>query len=264
MKFFFASSLCWGYHPRDSISIAQQYGLAGVELWAEHIYYHDADPVELKQLAEANQIALTLHASSWDLNICSLNKGIREQSVNELKKSIQLAKEIGALHMTFHPGRFTVKSYLEEDHKQALITNTKRLMEEAKAQGVVLSQELMEPIPKEMLTTPEAMNQFLQAVGDGLYVTLDIAHTSLHESNIDYLMQLKRVNSIHLSDSTKEQYHVSLGEGDVNIYEVLQVLSNERYPIVLEGMDTSRKLEFLRSHVSYLRQYGWLERKASI
>lgn len=263
MKFFIASSLCWNYQPRDCLTIAKEHGLAGVELWAEHIYYHDADPSELRELAKKNELQLTLHASSWDLNICSLNKGIQEQSIKELKKSIQLAKKLDVLHMTFHPGRFTVKSYLQEEHERALIENTKVLIQEANEQGVVLSQELMEPIPKEMLTTPEAMNEFLDAVGEGLYVTLDIAHTPLDESNINYLQQLKRVNSIHLSDSSKQQYHVPLGEGDVNVDEVLHALSKHSFPIVLEGIDMTEELHFLNKHLQYLTEHEWLERKTS-
>lgn len=258
-----ASSLCWDYPPRESILLAKQYGLAGVEMWAEHIYYHEADPAELRELAKENNMELTLHASSWDLNMCSLNKGIQEQSMVELKKSIQLAKALGALHMTFHPGRYTVKS-LQADHERALIENTKELVQEAHAQGVVLSQELMEPIPKEMLTRPEAMNQFLEAVGDGLFVTLDIAHTPLEESNLDYLKQLQNVNSIHLSDSSKQQYHVPLGEGEIPLDEVLHALSEMDLPIVLEGMDTTKDLYFLKKHMQYLHEHAWLERKASV
>ncbi|MBP2079621.1 sugar phosphate isomerase/epimerase family protein [Oceanobacillus polygoni] len=263
MKLFIASSLCWDYHPNEVITIAKENGLHGVELWAEHIYYHQANPAEIRIHAEKESIELTLHASSWDLNICSINKGIQEQSIAELKKSIDLASALGALHMTFHPGRLTVKKYLVDEHMRALVTNTKRLLEYAAVREVVLSVEMMEPIAKEILTEPKAMNYFLEQVGGGLQVTFDIAHTPLEESNQIYLKELQRVNSIHVSDSKRDQYHVPLGEGEINLEEILPCLAEKDLPIVLEGMDTGRSLFFLKKHLNYLHK-EWKERKRSI
>ena len=263
MKLFIASSLCWDYHPNEVITIAKEYGLYGVELWAEHIYYHQANPAEIRIHAEMKNIELTLHASSWDLNICSINKGIQEQSIVELKKSIDLAAALGALHMTFHPGRLTVKNCLVEEHIRALVTNTKRLLEYAAVREVVLSQEMMEPIAKEILTEPKAMNHFLEQVGPGLQVTLDIAHTPLEENNEVYLEELQRVNSIHVSDSKRDRYHVPLGEGEINLEEILSCLGEKDLPIVLEGMDTDRSLSFLKKHLNFLHK-EWKERKISI
>ncbi|GAA0425701.1 sugar phosphate isomerase/epimerase [Virgibacillus sp. AGTR] len=264
MKFFISSSLCWDYHPKEVITLAKKFCFSGVEMWAEHIYHHDANAKVLRDYAKEEGIALTLHASSWDLNICSINKGIQEQSVKELKKSIDLASQLQVLHMTFHPGRFTVKDYLWEYHQDRLIENTQELLAYAADKQVTLSQELMEPIAKEILTQPKHMNVFQDKVGTELPVTLDIAHVPLHESSIQYLEQLRFVNSIHLSDSSKEQYHVPLGEGEVELQHILEVLSTMDVPIVLEGMDTSRELTFLKKHIQFLYNHKWIERKVSI
>ena len=165
--------------------------------------------------------------------------------------------------MTFHPGRLTVKNYLVEEHMRALVTNTKRLLEYAAVREVVLSQEMMEPIAKEILTEPKAMNHFLEQVGPGLQVTLDIAHTPLEENNEVYLEELQRVNSIHVSDSKRDRYHVPLGEGEINLEEILSCLGEKDLPIVLEGMDTDRSLSFLKKHLNFLHK-EWKERKISI
>ncbi|MGJ9457961.1 sugar phosphate isomerase/epimerase family protein [Oceanobacillus sp. CF4.6] len=264
MKLFFASSLCWDYPPIGVIAIAKENKVQGLELWAEHIYHHQSDPYEIRSAADKEGITLSLHASSWDLNICSINKGIQEQSVRELKKSIDLAEALQVVHMTFHPGRFTVKNYLANEHMQAMVKNTRMLVEYAAAKGVILSQELMEPIPKEIITNPRVMNTFLEQVGQGLHVTLDIAHTPLEENSINYLDKLERVNSIHLSDSSKKQYHLPLGEGEIDLDSVLTSLSNTDFPVVLEGMDTSRELTFLKKHLAFLQNAGWIERKTNV
>ncbi|WP_067726804.1 sugar phosphate isomerase/epimerase family protein [Oceanobacillus damuensis] len=261
MRFYMASTLCWSFHPLEAVAIAEEEGLQGVELWAEHIFYHHANPEEIRLLAEEKGLALTLHASSWDLNICSLNQGIREQSLAELKKSVDLAEVLQVEHMTFHPGRFTVKSYLQDEHRDLLVRNTKELVDYAKGKQVIISQELMEEIPKEMLTDPNTMNAFTSQVGEGLYVTLDIAHTPLSESSLAYMDKLERVNSIHLSDSNRDQFHVPLGKGAIDIPHVLNDLSETNLPVVLEGMDTGHELSFLKQHLSFLREAGWTERK---
>lgn len=261
MKFFIASSLCWAFHPEEVILLAKEYGFYGVEIWVEHINDHQADPEMIRDKAETNNIALTLHAPSWDLNICSLNQGIQQQSVEELKKSIDLAHRLDVFHMTFHPGRLTVKDYLVEAHLEVMIENTKQLINYANTREVTLSIELMEPIPKEILTHPQAMGDFQQRVGEDLQVTLDIAHVPLDHDPLTYFDQLESVNSIHLSDSSKTAYHLPLGAGEIDLENVLTGLSKVNFPIVLEGMETTRELSFLKSHYLYLCQSGWMERK---
>lgn len=261
MKFFIASSLCWAYHPEEVIIQAKERGFYGVEMWAEHIYDYHADPELLRVIAEKNNIALTLHASSWDLNICSYNQGIQQQSVEELKKSIDLASRLDVLHMTFHPGRFTVKDYFLKDHMNALIRNTKRLIEYARSRQIIISIELMEPILKEILTHPQAMNEFQENVGEDLQVTLDVAHVPLIQSPLEYLHQLRSVNSIHLSDSSQTAYHLPLGGGEIDIENVLIGLSKLNLPIIIEGMETTKELSLLNSHYLYLCKSGWMERE---
>jgi sugar phosphate isomerase/epimerase len=262
VKLLMASSLCWNNHPLEVIAIANKYQLDGVEMWAEHIYFHQADPSEIKQAAQKYGILLTVHASSWDLNMASLNQGIREQSVIELKKSIDLTKALDAIHMTFHPGRFTVKNYLNQWHKEMLVENTKQLIDYAAEKNVTISLELMEPIPKEMLIDPVSMNSFLEQVGQGLQVTLDVAHTPLDKNNLAYLEELSQVNSIHLSDSSMKQYHVPLGEGKIDLKSVLDVLKTLDLTVVLEGMDTGKEQDFLMKHLEFLQSIGcWKGRR---
>lgn len=254
LKLFIASTLCWAYHPNEVITIAKEKGLDGVEIWADHFFYHQAEPEEVRYHAESEKIKLTVHASSWDLNICSLNKGIQIQSIVEVKKSIKLARALNAIHMTFHPGQLTVKDRLVNEHMETLVTNTRKLVEYAKEKDVALSIEVMEPIEKELITDPETINNLLEQVGEGLYATLDIAHTPLEESNISYFEDIKRVNSIHLSDARKGKYHLPLGEGEIDLVEVLRYFEKTDLPVVLEGMDTEGSLFFLKEHLNYLNK----------
>ncbi|QKY69336.1 sugar phosphate isomerase/epimerase [Lentibacillus sp. CBA3610] len=259
MKLFIASSLCWHYHPKDVIKIAALYGFQGVEMWAEHMYDHDAHPEAVRDCAEQANLTLSLHASSWDLNICSINEGVQEQSLNELYKSIDLASRVNARHMTFHPGKYSVKTFFPEAHEQALISNTQKLMAYASEKDVTLSMELMEPLPKEILTTPDKMAEFKQKLRGGLHVTLDIAHVPLVDDALDYLEQITDVNSIHLSDSSAEHYHLPLGEGSIDLGRIQQRLAESGLPVVLEGLDTSEALPFLRKHIQFLQREKWLE-----
>lgn len=105
---YVSSTLMWAYPVEAAILIARQYGFAGMEVWAEHVWFHQSHPREIQQAARRVGMKLTLHAASWDLNLCSLNSGIRKQSVEEIKRSLALAGEIGAKSVTIHPGRVTL------------------------------------------------------------------------------------------------------------------------------------------------------------
>lgn len=81
---YVSSTLMWAYPVEAAILIARQYGFRGMEVWAEHVWFHQSEARELRDAAKRAGLKLTLHAASWDLNLCSLNRGIRQQSIREI------------------------------------------------------------------------------------------------------------------------------------------------------------------------------------
>jgi len=259
MNLYMASSLAWGYPADESIRIAKAHGLDGVEIWAEHVFYHQTEAEKIAEAAKELGIELTLHASSWDLNICSMNQGILKQSVREIESSIDLACKLGAKDVTLHPGRLTAGVFDAKQHEARLVDSLSMLDAYAWKRGITLSIELMEPVAKEFITKPEAMNRVLAQLPGRVCTTFDIAHVPLDRSPLRDLYQLKQTSKIHLSDSSVHTYHLPLGQGEIHLEPVLKHLELLELPVVLEGYEDGRELTFLKAHLDYLNKHNRLK-----
>ena len=107
-RIFFSSTLMWSAPLQDMAQVVQDNQLAGIEVWAQHFFYHQYDKAAYREYASKFQIETFVHSCSWDLNLASLNEGIRQASVQEVVASLRLAKELGAAEVTVHPGHMTM------------------------------------------------------------------------------------------------------------------------------------------------------------
>ncbi len=95
---------------------------------------------------------LVIHGTPVDLNIAALNPGIREESQKQYREGLELAVDLGAKWMTYHPGRPTnsvVPPQYVEDRNVEFIQS---VLERAKETGVMLAYEnfnanLVERVP---------------------------------------------------------------------------------------------------------------------
>ncbi|WP_445486835.1 sugar phosphate isomerase/epimerase family protein [Niallia sp. 03133] len=252
MKLYGSSTLLWGKSWEEICKEFAGLGLSGIELWAEQFWHHHFSEHDVVRLADQYGLELTLHAASWDLNLCSLNKGIRQQSIAEVHRSIELASAIQAVNMTVHPGRLTLSGDWADWHLQCL-HETVDLIEELGIQNdVIISLELMENVKKEFITMPEIMNELTKNRSEKIQTTFDVAHTPIHIDPLLYLKKLKRINKIHLSDSRDNVFHIPLGEGGITLFPILKELTSFHYPIVLEGYDPFGQKLLLKKHLKYL------------
>lgn len=250
---YVSSTLMWKYPVEAAILIARQYGFSGMEVWAEHVWFHRSNPQEIQDAAKRSGLKLTLHAASWDLNLCSLNQGIRAQSIQEIKRSMVLAREIGAKSVTIHPGRVTLSAKSRGWHEPILIESLNELANEACRLGRVLSIEHIEPLPKEMIVTPEDLNRLRTSLDYPTTATFDIAHVPLTSSLPQFYRELEGIDKIHVSDATASKLHVPLGTGDIDLPAIWPLLWEKNCPIVVEGFDDSRDLTLLKQNLLFLQ-----------
>ncbi|WP_421617274.1 sugar phosphate isomerase/epimerase family protein [Brevibacillus sp. TJ4] len=251
---YVSSTLMWAYPVEDALPIARQYGFGGMEVWAEHVWFHQSDAGNIRAAAKQSGLKLTLHAASWDLNLCSLNRGIRQQSIQEVIRSLELAGEIGAGSVTIHPGRVTLSQRHRGWHEPILIESLNILAKEAVDRGLALSIEHIEPLPKEMVVTPVELNRLRAALDYPTTATFDIAHVPLTTSLAEFYKQLDGIDKIHVSDATSSKLHLPLGTGNIDLERIWPLLWQAEKPIVVEGLDESRDLGLLKANVSYLQQ----------
>ncbi|WP_026074332.1 sugar phosphate isomerase/epimerase family protein [Brevibacillus massiliensis] len=251
--FYVSSTLMWSYPVEEAILIAKQHGFQGVEIWAEHVWFHQSDAAKIKQVAARENMSLTLHAASWDLNLCSLNQGIREQSVAEITKSFILAAQLGARNVTIHPGRVTLSQSWKGWHMDILTQKLNTLAKEAGKLGLDLSIEHIEPIKKEFIVTPADMNELTARIAYPVSTTFDVAHVPLTYPLVDFYRELRWISKVHISDATVNQLHLPLGQGDVALQSILPVIMEKETIIVVEGIDFSKETEDLKQSAKYLQ-----------
>ncbi|MCL1632006.1 sugar phosphate isomerase/epimerase [Sporolactobacillus sp. CPB3-1] len=252
---YLSSTLCWANAVDEVMELADRYGFSGVEVWAEHIWYRGTDEAAIVAASERYHQELTLHAASWDLNLCALNVGVRRQSVHEVERSLELASRIGAGHVTVHPGRATL-AHVPFSYAHWMNESFCYLAKRAEQLHVRLSIELMEQIPKELITTPEAINRLLSMLPSSVTATFDIAHVPMEEDIVRYYRRTSRVSKIHFSDSTVGCCHVPLGKGQLPIRSIMPFLESADVPIILEGFDLSPSHDVLHADLDFLQSLG--------
>ncbi|HYG58129.1 MAG TPA: sugar phosphate isomerase/epimerase family protein [Symbiobacteriaceae bacterium] len=239
-----SSTQLWGYASLEVLELAARLGYTGVELWVEQFWAHGDDSKAVHERARELGLHLTVHSASWDLNLTARNAGIRQASTREVIRSIELAAAVGADMITVHPGRSTLHEKELEWHWERQVEAFRFLAGEGDRHGVRVNVEMMEQIPKEFCTTPAAINRLLDAVDHfNLGVTYDVAHTPLDQDPLAFLLGLKRVDEVHLSDSTAARYHVPLGKGQIQFGPVLAEVARRGLPVTIEGYEARRTTE---------------------
>ncbi|MBS4208045.1 sugar phosphate isomerase/epimerase [Bacillus sp. FJAT-50079] len=249
---YMASTLCWSYKMEDVLQIAKRFKFAGVEVWADHFWHHGSDPRQVNQIRENLGLDLTMHAASWDINITALNDGIRRQSIGEIKRSIDLASEIGANNITLHPGKMTLTTLEKSIFIDLLLESLQVLSNYAKEKGATLSLELMEAIPKEFIISPNAINRITEGFHPYLQTTFDVAHISLKQDPFQQFRQTLHINKIHISDVNEQQLHIPLGDGLLGANTLKHFLQIKDAPVVIEGFDRSVAFICLRRNLQYI------------
>jgi sugar phosphate isomerase/epimerase len=236
------SSVClWGTELPGIIRFACDAGFSALELWIEQLEF-GPNPAELRRLAEEQGLSLYSHAVSWDINLCSHNLAMRNASIGEVKRSIELARKLGAENITVHPGRAGAPVFGEDLYAERMEQSLAEICRFGLDAGVKVSLELMEKIPREFVTTPAIMNKLLNIVpNNACGITLDAAHLESAEMFIGYFNAMPRVDKIHLSNRRGNKFHVPVFQGDINAVQVLEFLQDKNLPIVIEGNALDRE-----------------------
>ncbi len=260
LKWYGASTLLWGHSFSRICERIRDANLQGVELWTEQFWHDEFTVAEVLENSRNSNLDISLHAASWDLNISSLNEGIRIQSIKEVEKSIELAEALHVDNITIHPGRLTLNDCWKPWHMDCLQQSLDTLEQVAQRSGVTLSIELMELAKKEFVTSPSLLNELVDHRSKYMTTTFDVAHIPLSQSPLELLKELHKVDKIHISDSTEEKFHVPLGEGKIDMMNVIQSLKMVEVPVVIEGFDYLGEGNMLEKNVQFLQENNLLRK----
>lgn len=254
-ELYFSSTLMWGASPWEIFDLASCSGMDGIEIWHQQADSFGWDPEEIGGMARSSGLNLLVHGKSWDLNFASLNEGIRRASLAELKGSLLFAARCGAQETTLHPPRYTL-SGMREQAVTAGRNGLAELLDEADRLEIDLSLEVMEKIPRELVTTPEEFEIFAGGLLPRLNCTLDLAHCQNEAEFWDYLSRLPQISKLHISNKRDKKLHTPLDDGDFDMARMLPRLRNLDLPLVIEGWDGEDQFHIINRNLTLLQTVG--------
>lgn len=250
---YISSTMMWSRPMEDIFDMTYRAGLDGIELWAQQFFSKGWSTEEYRKLSALYPLKTCVHSQSWDLNLASMNEGIRRQSVQEVKRSVELADALGAWEVTVHPGRITLPG-ADVPYEDYLHESLREILEYAQRYHICISLEVMEQLPREFVTDMDRMRRVCRELFDDFSYTLDVAHCDSQAMIGDIMEQWgSRISKVHVSNRKGSRLHTLLENGDYPMDEILVRLSGYGLPMVMEGLDASPESEGAYRNFSFIQ-----------
>ncbi|NMC75848.1 MAG: sugar phosphate isomerase/epimerase [Candidatus Methanofastidiosa archaeon] len=238
----FSSLAFYETQLEKALSWAEENNFGLLEIVSENNHAIDEETLPaIKEILASYKLNYTVHSPFSDINISSLNKSIRRESIHQVKYSIFAVHEIGGKILTFHPGRHSAAtSKSNEGTKKILFESLKEISDFNKNYGVTIA---LENMPDTFITTMKVSKEVLEVLEEkrlsGIKHTMDVGH--LETNNVDigeYIHDLREyLVHIHLHDNFGEfDNHLPIGEGNINFSKIFRALDDIKYKgrIILE------------------------------
>ncbi|HTX61641.1 MAG TPA: sugar phosphate isomerase/epimerase family protein [Methanobacterium sp.] len=185
----------------------------GPHTWPRTALSFDSD---VFQIFESYDIDVYLHAPTIDMNPASLNQGMREETLVQIKETIDLAVKVGALAITTHPGLIhRLEDRIRNMGRYYAVETLTEANQYAEDRGVILSVENMPNRYAYFCNNVQEHIYFLREIG--AQATIDVGHANTN-GDIKPFLEMKDICYYHLSDNDGEKdQHLSLGEGNINL-----------------------------------------------
>lgn len=194
----------------EIIKIAKENNFEMIEILGESPFFKKSNTMAFKDCG----LEVSIHAPTVDINIASLNDGIRAESVKQMKDCIDYAESINASAMTVHLGKIGRNDPpLREAAMEFALESVSQLVDYA--ENVIVSIENM-PVRKSFLGNRIEELEFIQSQ-TGCNLTIDLGHGNTTGNN-EELLELKNITYCHLNDNdgVKDQ-HIALGDGTLDL-----------------------------------------------
>lgn len=194
----------------EIIKKAHENNFEMVEILGESPFYKKENTMAFKDCG----LEVSIHAPTVDINIASLNEGIRAESVKQMKECIDYAESINANAITLHAGKIGRND--PPLRKMALELACESISELVDySENVIISVENMPIRPVFLGNKIEEIEMFRNECGCN--ITIDVGHGNLTKNN-EELLELKGITYCHLNDNNgiKDQ-HITLGEGTLDL-----------------------------------------------
>lgn len=237
MKLGFTTLALFMQDNSKIIDLAKRHGFEIIEILGEGPFF-EKDNMEYKDCG----LDVRIHAATVDINIASLNRGIRNESVRQMIQCGEYAKSIDANTITVHPG--IIGRNEPRLRKWALEYAIESVGEIIDNTDVEVSVENMPVRGKFLANTVEEIEMIQEATGCSL--TIDTGHGNTC-GNLEEMLSLKNISYCHLNDNdgVKDQ-HITLGEGtlDLNLLKKIDtaIIELNNFDNILKSKEVIEKL----------------------
>ncbi|MBQ2665535.1 sugar phosphate isomerase/epimerase [Methanobrevibacter sp.] len=208
MKLGFTTLAVFMQPNSDIINLAKTHGFEMIEILGEDMVINRNNS-EFKDCG----LDIRIHAATVDINLASLNSGIRRECIKQMIHAGNVAENINAKTITIHPGIIG----RNEPHlrKMALEFAVESIAEIIDNTNVEVSVENMPVRGKFLGNKVEEIEMIQEQTGCSL--TIDTGHGNTC-GNLEEMLSLKNISYCHLNDNdgVKDQ-HITLGEGTLDL-----------------------------------------------
>lgn len=242
MKLGFSTLALFMNSPEDFLKTARNDDFQLIEILCEGSYW-PRNILSLRndfEIFDSYDIDVYLHSPTIDLNPGSLNPGIREETLKQLKETVDFGVKINSKAITTHPGLI---HRLEERVRNFGIENAIKILTEAndysKERGIKFSIENMPNKYAYFCNNAEEHQYFVEKCGS--YATVDTGHANTSK-DVESFFKLKNTVYYHLNDNDgKKDQHLTLGEGtlDLNLLSEVKngIIELNNYQNILKSRD---------------------------
>ncbi|MCF7941589.1 MAG: sugar phosphate isomerase/epimerase [Spirochaetia bacterium] len=255
----------------DFIDTSAELGLRWVEFkYGEELIKRgrSRDFGEIRRRLEQSGMGISIHSPFEQINLASLDRRTREESVRRIARSFDYALEVGANQATVHGGDMRSCDYTDTawaDSVKANIESFQELTEYARGIGVTVCLENGNAYERHMLKHAiyhGEMRHIRSQVAEDLAFTVDFGHALYFSRRPSHLIgdlgqQQVRMAHLHDNDGLFDS-HNALGTGILDLRGLLEVMYRDHwaFPVCLE----IKTAEGLRSSVELLNR-TWEEMK---
>ncbi len=258
-------SWLWNCPLQDAVHRIAEMGFKYFELMSAppHCWprgWSAADRTAFRRLYESLGLRLTsVNPTFLDLNMASPNPGIREESIRQLRETVQLAHDLGAGIVVAPGGRKHLLIAPDASHLLGLVKGAlESLLADCERLGVFFGLENGYNVTH----TAELM---VQVCGDlshpKLKLVYDVANATMVESPLDGLeVVMKDLALLHVSDTDDKVWgHDRIGTGVIDFAAVTEKVKKLAYagPTIMEIVDRRTPDESNRVSLRRMQALGW-------
>lgn len=185
------------------------------------------------------------------VSTADLTPSLREASLNEVLKSLDVAAELGCFKVVLHPSYMLGLSvFVMEKAREYALESLDAIIEKVDQLGLIICLENMFPRTHSLVEPDDFVEIFEKF--PKLKLTLDTGHAHIGDKDgsraLDFIKRFPdRISHIHASDNLgEEDNHLPVGAGTVNFTEIVKAIKEI-------GYDDTITLEVFSKDRDYLR-----------